>query len=60
MILKQELIRIHCQKNKICLEVNINNFAARSFYYNLGFKEVGIRERYYNNKDDAILMNLRV
>ena len=45
-------------KNKIYLEVNTNNFAAKSFYYNLGFEEVGIRKRYYN-KDDAILMDLR-
>lgn len=42
----------------ITLEVNENNIPAISLYKKFGFKEVGIRKRYYNNTDNAIIMNL--
>ena len=46
--------------NIITLEVNENNLPAISLYKKLGFKEVGIRKRYYNNTDNAIIMNLNL
>jgi [ribosomal protein S18]-alanine N-acetyltransferase len=44
---------------KSFLEVRSGNLAARALYRKFGYKEVGIRKRYYSdNNEDAILMNL--
>ena len=40
------------------LEVRRSNEAARGLYRKLGFEEVGVRKRYYENREDAILMTL--
>ena len=40
----------------VTLEVNSNNIPAHKLYENFGFKTVGIRKKYYNNMDDAIIM----
>ena len=42
----------------ILLEVSSNNIAAIKYYQSIGFKSVGIREKYYRNGEDAILYNL--
>lgn len=42
--------------NSITLEVNENNLPAINLYLKYGFKNVGFRKRYYNNKDNAIIM----
>ena len=39
----------------ITLEVNSNNIPAQKLYEKFGFKVVGIRKKYYNNNDDAII-----
>ena len=54
----EELINIaKLRKLKnITLEVNINNIPAINLYKKYNFKEVGIRKKYYNNIDDAIIM----
>ena len=44
--------------SSIALEVNENNIIAKNLYLNHGFKELGIRKKYYNNKDNAIIMTL--
>lgn len=44
------------EKNSITLELNENNIAARKLYENAGFEVVGNRKKYYNGKDDAIIM----
>lgn len=46
--------------NIITLEVNENNSPAISLYKKFGFEEVGVRKRYYNNTDNAIIMNLNL
>ena len=38
----------------IHLEVRKSNIAARELYKKLGFSEFGIRERYYDGKEDAV------
>ena len=43
---------------RILLEVNAHNYPAHRMYQKLGFVEVGRRHKYYNNHDDAILMNM--
>ena len=40
----------------ITLEVNENNLPAISLYKKFEFNQVGLRTKYYNNKDNAIIM----
>ena len=56
----EELIKIAKEKKlkDITLEVNVNNIPAINLYKKYNFKEVGIRKKYYNNTDDAIIMTL--
>ena len=44
--------------DSLTLEVNSNNIPAQRLYKKYGFKTLGIRKRYYNNIDDAIIMTL--
>lgn len=44
--------------SSITLEVNATNIPAQKLYEKFGFKVVGLRKKYYNNKDDAIIMTL--
>tara|TARA_B100000945_G_scaffold320651_1_gene331407 strand:+ start:2113 stop:2550 length:438 start_codon:yes stop_codon:yes gene_type:complete len=53
-----ELIQL--QVTMILLEVNEYNTSAKNLYESLGFNSVGIRKKYYNNKQDAILYNLKI
>lgn len=41
----------------LSLEVRVGNQEAIALYHRLGFKEAGRRKRYYENGDDAILMD---
>ena len=38
------------------LEVRESNIAARKLYEKLGFKSLGIRPHYYENKENAVMM----
>ena len=40
----------------LTLEVNSNNIPAQKLYEKFDFKRVGLRKKYYNNTDDAIIM----
>ena len=40
----------------ITLEVNCNNIPAINLYKKFDFQAVGIRKKYYNNTDDALIM----
>ena len=42
--------------NSITLEVNEHNQPAINLYLKYGFKNVGFRKKYYNNKGNAIIM----
>lgn len=56
--LLKELLRNASSNNisGITLEVNANNTAAVNLYKKLGFKTSGIRKKYYDNTDDALIM----
>lgn len=60
--LMEKIINIAKENNiKILkLEVNEKNLIAINLYKSLGFKQTGIREKYYNNHDSAILMDLEI
>jgi len=45
---------------KILLDVNVNNAPAIALYKSFNFEEDGIRPKYYDNKDDALLMSRTV
>ena len=59
-LLLQKLILLtkELNYNELTLEVNKNNNIAKKLYLKFGFKELGIRKKYYNNTDDAIIMTL--
>ena len=59
-LLLSELISISKkQKMKsITLEVNENNIPAIKLYQKFNFEQIGLRKKYYNNTDSAILMTL--
>lgn len=61
-LLLERLIEIAKSTNfdVIGLEVNENNMSAINLYEKYGFQKVGIRKKYYNNIDNAILMDLKI
>ena len=44
----------------ITLEVNEKNINAIKLYEKFGFKKIGLRKKYYNNIDNAILMKKNI
>ena len=57
-LLLENLIKISkdVKAKSITLEVNIKNKVAINLYKKFEFNEVGIRKKYYNNVDDALIM----
>ena len=57
-ILLEQLIALAKKENvtAITLEVNSTNLPAQKLYEKFGFKRVGLRKKYYNNTDDAVIM----
>ena len=61
-VLLNKLIEL-CKEKKcssITLEVNTKNIPAIKLYEKFGFKNVGIRKKYYNGLDDAVIMTMEV
>lgn len=46
--------------NEIILEVRSGNIKARRFYERYGFRQIGIKEKYYNDAENACLMKLEI
>ena len=44
----------------ITLEVNEKNLIAIKLYEKFGFKQIGLRKKYYNNIDNALLMQKNI
>ena len=61
-LLLEKLISLTKELNfkELTLEVNANNTPAIKLYEKHGFKNLGIRKKYYNNTDDAIIMTLYI
>lgn len=62
-ILLSNLIEMAKAENgitSITLEVNCNNLPAKKLYEKSGFEVVGLRKKYYNNTDDAVIMTMEV
>ncbi len=60
--LLEEIIKkaIEINSKTITLEVNENNLPAIKLYEKYGFKQIGLRKKYYNNIDNAIIMTTSV
>lgn len=58
----KELIYIAKEKNlkRLTLEVNENNLLAIHLYENFNFEKIAIRKNYYNNTENAIIMQLSI
>ena len=52
--LAYEAIRTGC--DALTLEVRVSNTAAQNLYREFGFAPAGVRQRYYENTEDAIVM----
>lgn len=50
-----EMAKVEKDITSITLEVNSNNIPAQKLYEKFDFKVVGLRKKYYNNIDDAII-----
>lgn len=61
-LLLNELINFSKQNNmsSITLEVNENNLYAIKLYNKFNFNITGIRKKYYNGTDNAIIMTLQI
>ena len=58
-LLSQLIASAHEQNCKsITLEVNEHNTYAIHLYEKFNFKRIGLRKKYYNNKDNAIIMSI--
>lgn len=57
-LLLEKLIEMakETEKDNISLEVNEKNSIAIDLYLKYGFKKLGVRKKYYNSIDDAIIM----
>ena len=57
-VLLKSLLDISKQFNakSVTLEVNVNNLSAINLYRKFNFQKVGLRKKYYNNKEDAFIM----
>ena len=61
MLLKEAFCRALEEGAEVmALEVRASNSSAIALYEQFGFKQVGMRTRYYDGTEDAILMEKRV
>ncbi len=58
--LLEQLISMSKKLNKssLTLEVNTKNLYAQKLYLKFGFKNLGLRKKYYNGVEDAYIMTL--
>ena len=57
-LLLEKLIELAKTKASLTLEVNTKNEIAQKLYLKYGFKNLGIRKKYYDGIEDAYIMTL--
>ena len=57
-LLLEKLIELAKPKTSLTLEVNTKNEIAQKLYLKYGFKNLGIRKKYYDSIEDAYIMTL--
>ncbi len=48
------------KKENVFLEVRRSNLSAQSLYFKMGFVQLGIRAKYYQNTEDALILGLKL
>ena len=48
------------KKESLFLEVRKSNVVAQNLYLKFGFKQVAVRRKYYENTEDAIIMEYKI
>ena len=56
----KEIIENYLQYGDVYLEVKQSNFPAINLYLNFGFEEIDIRQGYYTDGQDAVIMSRKV
>lgn len=56
--LLQNFINAKCHNQEVWLDVHAANMSAIRLYLSLGFKQVGLRPKYYSDGGDALLFSL--
>ena len=51
---------LQTKKESIFLEVRKSNISAQQLYVSFGFKQIAIRKNYYENTEDAIIMEYKI
>ncbi len=51
-------LKRYCNYKLVTLEVKRSNLPALNLYYNFGFEEIGVREKYYEDGEDALVLRL--
>ena len=57
-LLLEKLIELAKTKTSLTLEANTKNEIAQKLYLKYGFKNLGIRKKYYDGIEDAYIMTL--
>ena len=57
-LLLEKLIELAKPKTSLTLEVNTKNEIAQKLYLKYGFKNLGLRKKYYDGIEDAYIMTL--
>lgn len=57
-LLLEKLIELAKPKTSLTLEVNTKNEIAQKLYLKYGFKNLGMRKKYYDGIEDAYIMTL--
>lgn len=60
ILLEECLSRLREKAEEVSLEVRKSNYPAISLYRKFGFREIGIRRRYYIDGEDAVIMSLKL
>ncbi|WP_424357813.1 ribosomal protein S18-alanine N-acetyltransferase [Methanocella sp. MCL-LM] len=47
---------VRSRANMVRLEVRVSNLGAQTFYFKLGFRFIGVVNKYYRNGDNAYIM----
>ncbi len=47
-------------KENVFLEVRRSNLSAQALYFKLGFIKIGVRAKYYQNTEDALILGLKL
>jgi ribosomal protein S18 acetylase RimI-like enzyme len=60
LLMDNMISELDSEIKKVMLEVKATNYEAIKFYIRFNFKTISIRKKYYDGKDDAIIMERKI